>query len=47
MTSKTSSGRSKRVVSGTVASAKRGRAVAKRAGEKTNALRKVARRAKV
>ncbi|MBQ1566573.1 MAG: hypothetical protein IIZ80_01630 [Erysipelotrichaceae bacterium] len=47
MTNRTSTGRGKKIVTGTVAAAKKGRTVAKRAGEKVNALKKVARRAKV
>ena len=46
MTSKVSSGRGKKIVkSGTVSAIKKGRATqVKRAGERSNALRKVARR---
>ncbi len=48
MTNKISNGRGKKIVSGKVASVKKGRAVAvKKAGEKTNALKKVARSKRV
>lgn len=48
MTNRLTSGRGKKIVTGKVAAAKKGRATAaKRVGERTNALRKVARNAKV
>ncbi len=47
MTNKTSNGRRKKVVTGTVSAVKKGRTVARRAGEKVNALKKIARGPKV
>lgn len=48
MTNKISNGRGKKIVQGTVKTARKGRAAAvKRVGERTNALRKVARASKV
>ena len=48
MTNRLTNGRGKKMVTGKVAAAKKGKAAAaKRVGERTNALKKVARSAKV
>ena len=47
MTNRTSTRIVKKIVTETINEKKKGRTVAKRAGEKVNALKKVARRAKV